>query len=55
MAVVISDFEVVVEPPTETTTAADAGPEDERPVLAPHDFELLLERQSERAARVRAH
>ena len=55
LAVVISDFEVVVEPPTETTTAADAGPEDERPVLAPHDLELLLERQSERAARVRAH
>jgi len=55
LAVVISDFEVVVEPPGEAAPAADADPEAERPVLTPQDLELLLERQAERAARVRAH
>jgi len=55
LAVVISDFEVVVEPPAESAPAADAGPDNEQPVLTPHDLDLLLERQAERAARVRAH
>jgi hypothetical protein len=55
VAVVISDFEVVVEPPGETAPPADAGPDSERPVMAPRELELLLEWQAERAARVRAH
>lgn len=54
MAVVISDFEVVVEEPP-AAPAPPAGPPAEPPVLTPQEFELLLERQAERAGRVRAH
>ncbi|HKG13362.1 MAG TPA: hypothetical protein VKB12_08480 [Pyrinomonadaceae bacterium] len=56
MPVVISDFEVVVEPPAAPPVAAADGPtETESVVLTPWEMELLLERQSERDARVRAH
>lgn len=56
MAVVISDFEVVAEPPTPApATAPDAAAAPEASVLKPDEFDLLSERQSERAARVRAH
>ena len=55
MPVVVSDFEVIVEPPpnTEPATRANVGEPDV--VLKPHEVELVLERQEERAARVRAH
>lgn len=55
MPVVVSDFEVVVEPPPgdEAAARADEGTQDS--VMKPHEVELLLERQEERAARVRAH
>lgn len=54
MAVVISDFEVVVEPPeAEPPPAPETAAE--RVVLTPQEVELLIERQAERAARVRAH
>lgn len=54
MAVVISDFEVVVEPPAgEPAPAPEAAAE--QAVLTPQEVELLLQRQAERAARVRAH
>jgi hypothetical protein len=56
MAVVISDFEVVVEPPPPALAANSEAPaEAESVVLTPSDLELLLERQAERVARVRAH
>ncbi|HEV7892171.1 MAG TPA: hypothetical protein VGP08_16110 [Pyrinomonadaceae bacterium] len=56
MPVVISDFEVVVEPPAPQPPApADAPAETESVVLTPWELELLLERQSERDARLRAH
>lgn len=56
MAVVISDFEVVVEPPPrEPVSAVEAPSEPEAVVLTPSELELLLERQAERDARVRAH
>ncbi|MFL6255770.1 MAG: hypothetical protein ACJ74T_12225 [Pyrinomonadaceae bacterium] len=55
MPVVISDFEVVVEPPAQPPVAAEGAAETESVVLTPWEMELLLERQSERDARVRAH
>ena len=56
MAVVISDFEVVVEPPPPPQTAAAEAPaEAESVVLTPFELELLVERLAERAERVRAH
>jgi hypothetical protein len=56
MAVVISDFEVVVEPPvTPPAAAAEGADEAESVVLTPSEIELLLERQAERDSRVRAH
>lgn len=56
MPVVISDFEVVVEPPAQPPAAVvEGGGETESVVLTPSEIELLLERQSERDARVRAH
>jgi hypothetical protein len=57
MAVVISDFEVVVEAPP-ADAPAPALSQDTAPsatVLTPHEVELLLDRQAERAERVRAH
>jgi hypothetical protein len=54
MPVVISDFEVVVEPPV-PPPAAEGAAETESVVLTPAEIELLLERQAERDARVRAH
>jgi hypothetical protein len=54
LAVVISDFEVVVEePPPAAATSPELAAEPT--VLTPPEFELLVERQAERAARVRAH
>lgn len=55
MAVVISDFEVVAEPPPAAPAPAPGGDSEESPVLRPDEFDLLAERQAERAARVRAH
>ncbi len=55
MPVVISDFEVVVEPPPQPPVAAESQAETESAVLTPSEIELLLERQTERDARVRAH
>lgn len=57
MAVVISEFEVVVEPPSagEQSAATNVETPAENVVLTEQDLELLLERQAERAARVRAH
>ena len=56
MAVVISDFEVVVDPPPPASAANPEAPaETESVALTPFDLELLLERQAERDARVRAH
>ena len=56
MPVVISDFEVVVEPPAPSPPAdAEGAAEAESVVLTPSEIELLLERQAERDARVRAH
>lgn len=56
MAVVISDFEVVAEPPPpESVTSSETPAETASVVLNPWELELLLERQAERDARVRAH
>ena len=55
MPVVVSDFEVVVEPPPNSESAARAEEGTAEVILKPHEVELLLERQEERAARVRAH
>jgi len=57
MAVVISDFEVVVEPPPNDESAARAAESNgaQNVVLTPQEIELLLERQEERAARLRAY
>ena len=42
MAVVISDFEVVVEPPPPPVAAAEAPAETGSVVLTPSEMELLL-------------
>lgn len=55
MPVVISDFEVVVEPPAAPAPAAEGPAAPESVVLTPTEVEMLLERQAERAERVRAH
>lgn len=55
MPVVVSDFEVVVEPPPGEEAPARAQEGAPEVVLKPHEVELLLERQEERAARLRAH
>jgi hypothetical protein len=58
VAVVISDFEVVVEPPSrasEPASGANAETPTEQVVLTEQEVEMLLARQAERAARVRAH
>lgn len=52
MAVVINDFEVLVEPPPE---APAAGQQPAAPAApTPEEIELIVRRQLERAARVRA-
>jgi len=56
MPVVINEFEVVAEPPPAAAPGA-AGPAAASPTMPPwtiHDFEHLVRRQAERAARVRA-
>lgn len=55
MPVVISDFEVVVEPPPAPAAPVEAPAETESAVLTPNELDMLLERQAERDARVRAH
>lgn len=55
MPVVVSDFEVIVEPPPESESAARADEGAQDSVMKPHEVELMLERREERAARVRAH
>ena len=58
MAVVINEFEVVVEPPPGTAPPAETAPRDGEqppPGPTPHDIARLLARQDERQARVRAH
>jgi hypothetical protein len=57
MPVVIDEFEVIAEPPppvlspTEAQLSAPAQGDEQ----TPHDLELILERQLERMARIRAH
>ncbi len=55
MPVVVSDFEVVVDAPPNDEGAARAAESTPDVVLKPQEVELLLERQEERAARLRAH
>ena len=60
MAVIINDFEVIVEPP-----ATSASGQAERPIeaeqeitpqrLTPHDLDSIFRQTIERAERVRAH
>ncbi len=52
MAVVINDFEVVVEPPPDTPAAGEQPPT--QAASTPQDVEQIVRRQMERAARVRA-
>ncbi len=55
MAVVIHEFEVVAEkPPREEAAGAASGPAGPPPPSTPHDIERVLQRLSERLARVRA-
>ena len=58
MAVVINEFEVVVEPPSATTPPAETAPRDGEPPPpgpTPHDIARIVARQEERLVRVRAH
>ena len=51
MAVVINDFEVVVEPPEPSASGEQPA---QVPAPTPQDIEQVVRRQMERAARVRA-
>jgi hypothetical protein len=58
MPVVINDFEVVVDQPSSSTRSASSGeaPAAEAPRGAtPHEIELIVQREKERLARVKAH
>jgi hypothetical protein len=58
MAVIINDFEVVVEPPATPSEEQPAGPADEGVApqrLTPHDFDNIFRQRVERSLRVRAH
>ena len=57
MAVVINDFEVVLEPPAKgDDQGASAGGGDSKPQgSSPRDIERVVRRLSERLDRVRAH
>jgi hypothetical protein len=60
MPVVIDDFQVVAEPPSDERPAAAPAPEPRsegtRPVQpSPREVELVVERRFARLARVRAH
>lgn len=56
MAVVINEFEVVVEPPArgEGDSPAQGAPAAAAPSPTPHDMELINRRLEERNARLRA-
>jgi hypothetical protein len=56
MPVVIDDFQVVAEPPSDERPAAAPPPAPPAPVQpSPRDVELIVERRFARLARVRAH
>ena len=56
MPVVINEFEVVAEPPTnQSTETKQPGSPAKTPAPTPHDIERILQRQARRFARVRAH
>ena len=55
MAVVIQDFEVVAEPPPPPTTAAPPQGEPAMGAPVPHDIERVVQRERDRARRVRAY
>lgn len=52
MAVVINDFEVLVEPPPDNPGAGEQTAQ--QAASTPQDVEQIVRRQEERAARVRA-
>ncbi len=59
MAVIINEFEVVVEPPAtappQPGTAAETSTESKPRVLSPYEFEVLLQHQTERRLRLTAY
>lgn len=56
MSVIINDFEIEIEPPAEQAAPAEqeAAPSPS-PALRPLDIEDVLERKTQREARLRAH
>ncbi len=54
MAVIINEFEVVAEPPSEKVPDKTPSPPPAQS-STPHDVENILRRQRERCERVRAH
>jgi len=55
MAVVINDFEVVMEPPAQAQTADSAQAAQPQGASTPKDIENIVRRQWERHERVWAH
>jgi hypothetical protein len=59
MPVVINDFEVVVDQPAPSSTrsaaSSEAHPAEQGRGATPHEIELILQREKERLARVKAH
>lgn len=59
MAVIINEFEVVIEPPAspppQPGTADGAPPEPKQRVLSPYELAVLLDHQAKRIMRLMAH
>jgi hypothetical protein len=54
MGVIINDFEVVVETPSEATPGETAAPPPPPQALTPQDIQNLIRHQLERSSRIRA-
>jgi hypothetical protein len=55
MAVIINDFEVVVEPPTEREEEAVPASRSEVKIMNAHDVYDIMRFHAERSQRIRAH
>lgn len=55
MAIIINEFEIVVETPQPAATDAENTPQQAAPSLSPRDIDILLSYQHQRNQRVEAY